>query len=188
VRAPARPFEAVLTPQGILDFKKSVASAAGGQEVTTVTTIKTVKESIEKGTKSISLAEIEPLIIASKQQALDTLLDAGMPLHSIATKTSTPFNMVNAYALARQNVNLAELLNWHGEGVAALFKFKSPDDIVKTLDPVNAPLVLAGNMRKNALYQENHIQLDQRALRVLNKTFISSTMAFFQEYSRGGTL
>jgi hypothetical protein len=177
VRAPARPIEAHLDSKGLLAFKKAQAQSAGKIISTTTTTTTVTKELAEEGAKFVDAQELAKIFVANKQEAINSLLDSGMPMESIAIKTNTDLGIVKAWALSRQNLtSLEELIPPNVSPITALNKIKSYDQLDEALKSTNNPIVISGNAKKNPLYVENHVALDKHEMRVLNREFLYRVM------------
>jgi len=173
VRAGARPVEAHLDAKGLLAFKKAQQQEAGKITTTTTTTI----SADSAGTSLVDAQGLSKIYIANKQDAIDSLLNQGMPIQSIALKTNTDPDVVNAWAHARQNVDsLESLIPPNQSPISFLNKIKSYDDIDNVLKSSNQPIVMSGNLRKNAAYVDNHVALDKHEMRSLNREFLYRTM------------
>ena len=175
VRAGARPVEATLDAQGNAIFK---AAQGNGQIIkTTIETITT--KAVDQAVTKSGLQELSKMLVAQKQDAIDTLLANGIPFASIAKKTNTDINVVKSYAtfLKPAGEGLESLIPPNVSVSSALNTIKTMDDVEKVLAPTNQPLVLSGNLRKNKLYTENHIALNNRTMTSLNKEFIAATLA-----------
>lgn len=172
VRAPARRIEAELSDSGKVAFHAEQGVSA------TKTTIKTtVSESIvaETNAKKVGFAQLQELMIAQKQDAIDTLLAQGFPEAVIAKKTNTDSKLVEAYVMGRQSgVELKSM--YHPEFNATYMnEMKTVEDAAKILSPTNQPLVLSGNVRK-AQYLQNAIGLNGKNLSDMNKLVTLTTM------------
>ena len=179
VRSSARPAEAILDATGkkALYGAKAASSTPGASVKTTIET--TTTDIQATGGKKLGLFELQDQLILQKQEAIDSLLANGIPFESIAKKTNTDLNVVKAYSLAKgstQGVTLKQFTQPNKAITASLNNIKNYDDIEKTLAPTNRPLLLKGNLRKNALYTENHIALDNRAIKNLNNQFLFTSL------------
>lgn len=174
VRAGARPVEATLDAEGNAIFKKGQAASAGQVVKTTIET--TTVNTVEEGSKTAALADLQQILVSQKQEAIDTLIANGIPAHSIAKKTNTPVNIVEAWMALKQmpDTSLADLINPEA-GILGLNSIKGVDDIEDALAATNQPIVLAGNLRKNQ-YVQNHIGLTNKAMADMNKEVMALTM------------
>ena len=158
-----------LVPSPRVDIPAGTPAAGG-----TVTNVTTTTSTVTEGLAEKNIAELKDLLIAQKQEAIDTLLANGVPIDSIAIKTNTDKSLILAYAGTADKT---------AEGFADLYKstgnasiVSSTDSFAKVLDKANAPLILKGNMKKNA-YTAAFSALDQRSLQNINSEIIAASLA-----------
>jgi hypothetical protein len=174
VRAGARPIEAHLSATGKIAMQKAAAS---GTSTVTTKQVTTTTQEITTGASSkvLSQGELESMYIAQKQEAIDSLLNNGIPYASIATKTNTDAKIVEWYATTRQNgVQLADLMG--DAGAFALNKIKTLEDAEKLLSPLNKPLILSANGMKNGEYILKSVAMDNEMTRQISTNFMSQSM------------
>lgn len=160
VRAGARPVEARLDKAGRAEFLTKQTEEGATKIVL-----------VQPNTKEVFRAELQDMLISGKERIITSMLEAGTPIHTIARKTNTPLDTVQALGIGSHDLD--ELVNIHG------FKLNSVSSVAEAenaLNAVNKPVLLAGDMRK-ANYTARHAQLDNIELNNMNKEILSATYA-----------
>lgn len=149
----------------------TAAASTPGARVTNVTTT-TTTEVEGKAVKNI--AEIRQLLIEQKREAIDALLAVGAPMDSIALKTNTPVGIVTAYATGAEKSDVALYIAAQGD-LGSMSIVKDTESFANVLDKANQPLVLKGNMRKNA-YTMAASSLNNKTLATINSEVTAASM------------
>jgi len=134
------------------------------------------------GIHSVGATELEKMIRIQKAEEIDALIANGIPAESIALRTNTPKQVVEAYMAGSstgvvpletviENLkNSVKMDPTTGNAIATL------DDAKEALSIKHKPLVLEGNVRKNP-YIEAHAALDNRAMNNINKQVTAMILA-----------
>ena len=180
VRAGARPVEVSMTRSGKVLFAQNVGQshALAAPPVTTKTVTTTTEQIVgmKKSSNIVKMSEqeIAQLIRTNKAAEIDSLLANGIPPESIALRTNTPKEVVEAYMAGSNSgvvpfetvlENLKDSVKMDpttGNAIATL------EDAKEALSIKHKPLVLQGNARKNP-YIEGHAALDNRTMVNMNK-------------------
>lgn len=174
VRAPARVEEATLDHAGQLKFRAGQESSLNGTTTTTTT-----ERTLVEGATERKMNEMQLAYINQKQEAIDTLLANGTPIEAVALKTNTDSGIVLAYATTPERTidTLREIIANSTERLGNSLGniVHSTADFKKILDPTTQPLILKGNMRKNA-YSAAIGALDNRSLATINSEITAATM------------
>lgn len=126
----------------------------------------------DKNSKSVYVSDLEDLLVSGKEQQIDSLLSQGIPMQSIALKTNTPVNIVEAYAFAKPSgTGLRELV----QDVNELITTKTLAVAEERTKIQNAPLRLEGNIKKNP-YTEAHASLNNKQMKDMSDTIMMASM------------
>ena len=180
VRAGARPVEVSMTREGKVLFAQNVGQshAMAAPPVTTTTTTTTTEQIVglkkQNNIMKLGEAEIAQLIRANKSAEIDSLIANGIPVESIALRTNTPKEVVEAYmAGSNSGVIPFEVVLDNLKGSVKMDPttgnvIATLDDAKEALSIKHKPLVLEGNVRKNP-YIEAHSALDNRTMNNISK-------------------
>jgi hypothetical protein len=164
--------EAVLTGEGKIVFQRAQDAVASGS--VTQTTKKTITEELVLAAtaKQVDQNELTQLMAVQKAEAIDSLLANGVPLESIALKTNTKLEHIKSYLMLKASQLPDEALQMLGAS-----KIVSDETIEAALAVDKVPMVLKANGRKNAIYVQNHIALNNRSMRTISNEFMAALMS-----------
>ena len=136
--------------------------------------------------KNVGEQELVNLIKLQKADDIDNLKALGIPAASIAIKTNTPIQIVEAYmAQGSSGAAVLEEVLEKAKGIPGLenIDFRtgnaihSPQTAEAALDLTKKPLVLSGNQRKLNTFTEAHAKMDDKRIRDISKQFIALSLA-----------
>lgn len=165
VKVSAREPVSQLSSSGNLVFSRA---QTGGTTVINQTTI------INSGGTTVpefSYGELTGMLWKQKQNAIQDLVGEGVPFESIALRTNTPVDTVKLIAMTKGQFTVEDLATQMGP--AQLTSIFDNVTAQQALDPMTRPLLLEGNVRKNA-FAEAHSKLDQKQLQSMNDDAVES--------------
>lgn len=161
VRAGARPVEAKLDKSGRAQFLTQKGEEGQPSKVVLV----------QPNTRDVYRAELQDMLISSKERVIQGMLAAGTPIHTISRKTNTPLDTIKV--LGAGTYSLDELVNVHG---MKLNSISTLEEARNALSAVNKPVALSGDVKK-ANYTARHSQLDNISLNNMNREILAATYA-----------